>query len=142
MPLGPTGGRIMAEIVAAALAAHAPLITGKPEIARPEQRERLYAGFHEMRRRLAAARPDLLVMFVNDHLQNFPYSNLPAFCIGLADAYDAPSPGGSALMRIPPRKIPGAPAWGMAPLEGGRAGGVAFSPPSEVGAGGGVSVPA
>src|SRR5438477_7780398 len=76
MPLGPTGGRIMAEIVAAALAAHAPLITGKPEIARPEQRERLYAGFHEMRRRLAAARPDLLVMFVNDHLQNFPYSNL------------------------------------------------------------------
>src|SRR3989442_989063 len=117
MPLGPTGGRIMAEIVAAALAAHAPLITGKPEIARPEQRERLYAGFHEMRRRLAAARPDLLVMFVNDHLQNFPYSNLPAFCVGLVDAYDAPSPGGSTLMRIPPRKIPGAPTWGMALLE-------------------------
>src|SRR3989442_15380412 len=124
MPLGPTGGRIMAEIVAAALAAHAPLITGKPEIARPEQRERLYAGFHEMRRGLAAARPDLLVMFVNDHLQNFPYSNLPAFCIGLVDAYDAPSPGGSALMRIPPRKIPGAPTWGMALLEAGPAGGV------------------
>ena len=39
----------MAEIVAAALASHAPLITGRPEIRRPEQRERLYAGFHEMR---------------------------------------------------------------------------------------------
>src|SRR2546428_4774214 len=128
MPLGPTGGRIMAEIVAAALAAHAPLITGKPEIARPEQRERLYAGFHEMGRRLAAARPDLLVMFVNDHLQNFPYSNLPAFCIGLVDAYDAPSPGGSKLMRIPPRKIPGAPEWGMALLEAGPAGGLDFAP--------------
>src|SRR2546425_10268976 len=127
MPLGPTGGRIMAEIVAAALAAHAPLITGKPEIARPEQRERLYAGFHEMRRRLAAARPDLLVMFVNDHLQNFPYSNLPAFCVGLVDAYDAPSPGGSTLMRIPPRKIPGAPTWGMALLEAGLAGGFDFA---------------
>src|SRR2546425_8599390 len=127
MPLGPTGGRIMAEIVAAALAAHAPLITGKPEIARPEQRERLYAGFHEMRRRLAAARPDLLVMFVNDHLQNFPYSNLPAFCIGLVDAYDAPSPGGSRLMRIPARKIPGAPKWGMALLEAGLAGGFDFA---------------
>src|SRR5882762_5321208 len=127
MPLGPTGGRIMAEIVAAALAAHAPLITGKPEIARPEQRERLYAGFHEMRRRLAAARPDLLVMFVNDHLQNFPYSNLPAFCIGLVDSYDAPSPGGSKLMRIPARKIPGAPKWGMALLEAGLAGGFDFA---------------
>src|SRR5438046_1733315 len=118
MPLGPTGGRIMAEIVAAALAAHAPLITGKPEIARPEQRERLYAGFHEMRRRLAAARPDLLVMFVNDHLQNFPYSNLPAFCVGLVDAYDAPSPGGSTLMRIPPVATGGISHWVGTPETG------------------------
>src|SRR5215831_13249888 len=112
---------IMAEIVAAALASHAPLITGKPEISRPEQRERLYAGFHEMRRRLTAARPDLLVMFVNDHLQNFPYSNLPAFCVGIVDAYDAPSPGGSTLMRIPARKLRGAPQWSMALLEAGLA---------------------
>ena len=33
----------MAEIVAAALTFHAPLITGKPEIGKPEQRDRLYA---------------------------------------------------------------------------------------------------
>src|SRR2546426_11236243 len=90
-------------------------------------RERLYAGFHEMRRRLAAARPDLLVMFVNDHLQNFPYSNLPAFCVGLVDAYDAPSPGGSTLMRIPPRPLRGAPQWSMALLEAGLAGGFDFA---------------
>src|SRR5919206_3079663 len=107
MPLGPTGGPWMADIVAAALASHAPLIRGKPEIARPEQRERLYAGFHEMRRRLAAARPDLLVMFVNDHLQNFPYSNLPAFCIGLVDAYDAPGPGAATFLKIPARTLRG-----------------------------------
>jgi Catalytic LigB subunit of aromatic ring-opening dioxygenase len=117
----------MAEIVAAALASHAPLITGKPEIAHPEQRERLYAGLHEMRRRLSAARPDLLVMFVNDHLQNFPYSNLPAFCVGVVDAYDAPSAGGSTLMRIPPRKIRGLPRWSMALLEAGLAGGFDFA---------------
>src|SRR2546430_10937735 len=141
MPLGPTGGRIMAEIVAAALAAHAPLITGKPEIARPEQRERLYAGFHEMRRRLAAARPDLLVMFVNDHLQNFPYSNLPAFCIGVVDAYDAPSPGGSKLMRIPPRKLRGAPRWSMALLEPGLPAGFDFPPPYRPSPGDGAGVP-
>src|SRR2546426_1157141 len=107
----------MAEIVAALLTSHAPLITGKPEVSRPEQRDRLYGGFHELRRRLAAARPDLIVMFVNDHIQNFPYSNMPAFCIGLAEAYDAPSPGGSRLMRIPPRKVRGAPEWGRALLE-------------------------
>jgi hypothetical protein len=48
----------MAEIVAAALTSHAPLVSGKAEIGRPEQRDRLYSGFHEIRRRLAAARPD------------------------------------------------------------------------------------
>ena len=37
----------MAEIVGAALTAHAPLITGKPEVSKPEQRDRLYAGFRE-----------------------------------------------------------------------------------------------
>src|SRR5438128_5910905 len=127
MPLGPTGGRIMAEIVAAALAAHAPLITGKPEIARPEQRERLYAGFHEMRRRMLAARPDLLVMFVNDHLQNFPYSNMPSFCVGLCDSYDAPAPGSSAFMKIPARKVAGAPTLGLELVEAGLAGGIDFA---------------
>lgn len=117
----------MAEIVAAALVSHAPLITGKPEVSRPEHRDRLYAGFHELHRRLAAARPDVIVMFVNDHLQNFPYSNMPAFCVGLADAYDAPSAGGARLMRIEPRKIPGAPAWSMALLEAGLEGGFDFA---------------
>lgn len=113
----------MAEIVAAALTSHAPLITGKPEVQRPDLRDRFYAGYREIRRRLAAARPDLVVMFVNDHLQNFPYSNMPAFCVGLASAYDAPSPGGSRLMRLEARKVPGAPDWSMALLESGLAAG-------------------
>ena len=117
----------MAEIVAALLTSHAPLITGKPEVSKPEQRDRLYGGFHELRRRLAAARPDLIVMFVNDHIQNFPYSNMPAFCVGLAEAYDAPSPGGSRLMRIAPRKVRGASEWGEALLESGLAAGFDFA---------------
>jgi aromatic ring-opening dioxygenase catalytic subunit (LigB family) len=107
----------MAEIVAAALASHAPLITNRSEIARPEQRERLHAALHEAGRRLAAARPDLIVMFVNDHLQNFAYDNLPAFCVGLAEAYDAPSPGGARFMKIPARRVPGRPEWALALLE-------------------------
>ncbi len=122
----------MAEIVAAALTAHAPLITGKPDISRPEQRDRLYAGYHELRRRLAAARPDLLVMFVNDHLQNFAYNNLPAFCVGLAPSYDAPSEGAAKLMRIAPRKIRGHPEWAMALLEAGLAAGIDFAYSHEI----------
>ncbi len=117
----------MAEIVAAALTSHAPMITGRPDVARSEQRDRLHEGFRELGRRLAAARPDLLVMFVNDHIQNFAYSNMPAFCIGLAKAYDAPSPGAAGLMRIPARKVTGAPEWGMALLESGLAAGFDFA---------------
>ena len=117
----------MAELVAAALTAHAPLITGRPEVSRPDQRDRLYAGFHELRRRLAAARPDLLVLFVNDHLQNFAYNNLPAFCVGLAERYEAPSPGGAALMRLAPRTLRGRPDWAMALLEAGLSSGIDFA---------------
>jgi hypothetical protein len=117
----------MAEIVGAALTAHAPLITGKPEVSNPEQRDRLYAGFREAGRRLHAARPDLLVMFVNDHLQNFAYDNLPAFCIGLAGSYEAPSEGGAAFMRIPARTLRGNPEWAMSLLEAGLAAGIDFA---------------
>ena len=131
----------MAEIVAAALTSHAPLITGKPEIAKPEQRERFYAGYREIHRRLVATRPDLIMMFVNDHLQNFPYSNMPAFCVGLVDAYDAPSPGGARLMRLPPRRVPGAPEWGMALLEAGLAAGFDFAYSYEIESWDEISVP-
>jgi hypothetical protein len=117
----------MAEIVGAVLTAHAPLITGKPEVSKPEQRDRLYAGFREAGRRLHAARPDLLVMFVNDHLQNFAYDNLPAFCIGLAGSYEAPSEGGAAFMRIPARTLRGNPEWAMSLLEAGLAAGIDFA---------------
>src|SRR2546430_41150 len=48
--VGPRGRRSpMAEVVLAALTSHAPMITGKPEVSRPEQRDRLYDGFHELR---------------------------------------------------------------------------------------------
>jgi hypothetical protein len=122
----------MAQIVAAALTSHAPLITGKPEVSRPDRRDRLYAGFHEARRRLAAARPDVIVMFVNDHLQNFPYSNMPAFTVALADAYDAPAAGSSRFMKIPARTVPGTPEWSMALLEAGLGAGVDFAYSHEI----------
>ena len=34
----------MAQIVAAALVSHGPLVTGRPEVSKPEQRERVYGG--------------------------------------------------------------------------------------------------
>src|ERR1700752_1531110 len=110
----------MATVVAACMMSHAPNMTALPDAA-PEQRKRFLAGLTAMRTRLAAARPDLAVMFVNDHVQNFFYDNLPAFCIGVADSYWAPR-GAAALLRMPERRLPGAPDWGRALLGAGPAG--------------------
>lgn len=109
----------MGEIVAGILTPHAPMITARPVIQRPEQRERFVASMEVMRRRLEAARPDVLVIFSNDHLQNFFYDNMPAFCVGMGQSYPAPSPGGGRALGLPPRTLPGAGEWGKAVLEAG-----------------------
>ncbi len=109
----------MARLVAGLLTSHAPLITARPAIAEPAARERFVGALAEMRRRLAEARPDVLVAFVNDHVQNFFYDAMPALCVGVADAYWAPSEGGSEFLRIPARRVPGARAWARALLDAG-----------------------
>jgi Catalytic LigB subunit of aromatic ring-opening dioxygenase len=99
----------MATIVAACMTSHAPNMTATPEAA-PAQRKRFLAGLEEMRRRLIAARPDLVVMFVNDHVQNFFYDNLPAYCVGVGDKHWAPRCA-AGFLKIPERQVPGAPDW-------------------------------
>lgn len=117
----------MGEIVAGILTPHAPNITAVPVIEHPEQRERFTASMEVLRRRLEAARPDVLVILSNDHLQNFFYDNMPAFCVGVGEAYSAPSEGGSKFLRIPARRIPGAKEWGKALVEAGLDGGFDFA---------------
>jgi Catalytic LigB subunit of aromatic ring-opening dioxygenase len=107
----------MATIVAACMTSHAPNMTATPDAA-PEQRKRFLAGLEEMRTRLVAARPDLVIMFVNDHVQNFFYDNLPAYCVGVGDRHWAPK-GAAAFLKIPQRQVPGAAAWGKALLADG-----------------------
>ena len=107
----------MATIVAAAMTSHAPNITATPAAA-PEQRGHFLAGLAEMRKRLAAAGPDVVVMFVNDHVQNFFYDNLPAFCVGVGARHWAPR-GAADFLKIPSRQLPGAVDFGKALLKAG-----------------------
>ena len=107
----------MATIVAGCMTSHGPNITAKPVIADPEQRVRFVKAMEEARRRLEAARPDVLCVFSNDHLQNFFYNNMPAFCVGVGERYWTPSEGGGKFLRIPARQIQGAPEWGKAFVE-------------------------
>src|SRR3989442_3181476 len=104
----------MATIVAACMTSHAPNMTATPAAA-PAQRKRFLAGLAEMRRRLIAARPDLVVMFVNDHVQNFFYDNLPAYCVGVGDKHWAPR-GAAGFLKIPERQAAGGARWAQALL--------------------------
>jgi hypothetical protein len=104
----------MATIVAGCMTTHGPQLTIKPVTADPQQSIRFRAAMAEARRRLEATRPDVLVVFSNDHLQNFFYDNMPAFCVGVGERYWAPSEGGGATLKIPARQITGASAWGKA----------------------------
>ncbi len=117
----------MGEVVAGMLTSHGPKITATPEISTPAQRARFLASLELLQSRLEETRPDLLVIFANDHLQNFFLNNMPAFCIGVGERYPAPSKDGSVFLKIPPRHIPGHGAWAKSLLAAGLGAGFDFA---------------
>lgn len=91
----------MARIVAAAAASHAPSIgTIRDPSVSPEWR-RVFDGFGTVREAFAKARPDVLVVVANDHLDSFFLSAMPAFAIGAAPEYP-PADEGYGRPESPP----------------------------------------
>ena len=108
----------MGQIVAAFATSHAPGITGFPERAEPAQVEAVHGALRRLRDQLEAARPEAVVGISVEHFTNFFLSNLPTFCIGIADSYLSPaSQQFVEFLRVPQRTIPGHPALGRALLE-------------------------
>jgi aromatic ring-opening dioxygenase catalytic subunit (LigB family) len=97
----------MAEIVAVMAMTHGPGLTGWFQAAPREQQELSLAALGEMRRRLEAARPDVIVGFSNDHLLNWPINNTPEYTVGIGDVHVGPADwydewlGMKAKYRIP-----------------------------------------
>jgi protocatechuate 4,5-dioxygenase beta chain len=81
----------VAEIVAAMAMTHSPGLTGWFTRASEEDQQAALRATAEMRRRLAAARPDVLVMFSNDHLLNWPINNVPEYTVGIGEAHVGPA---------------------------------------------------
>lgn len=99
-------------LVFAGVCSHAPGITGRAERADPDLRDQFYAKLDEMRERLEASRPDVLIVVAAEHFANFFMDNMPAYCVGMGDSYAGPIedeewlgikrtevPGDSALSR-------------------------------------------
>jgi hypothetical protein len=79
----------MAKIVFGAGVPHTPYF---PRIVQQGGRSgaRIQGLFGEVKHRLEAAQPDVLLILDSDHFVNFFYNNLPTFCVGLADDAEGP----------------------------------------------------
>lgn len=97
----------MAELVAVTAASHGPLIVRDWNKVTPAHQERLTAGFRALGQRLAAARPDILVVVSPDHWVNFFLDNLPSICIGAGETHQGPPE--PFLKAFPHRTLAGAP---------------------------------
>ena len=81
----------MAQIVAAMAMTHSPGMTGWFTQAPKDQQELTLRATAALRERLDAARPDVVIMFSNDHLLNWPMNNMPEYTVGIADEHVGPA---------------------------------------------------
>jgi hypothetical protein len=77
-------------MVFACSVSHTPGIRAWAEAAATESRERLYAGFEELRERLHAAKLDAILIITSEHCANFFLDCMPAFTMGQAERYFGP----------------------------------------------------
>jgi 2,3-dihydroxyphenylpropionate 1,2-dioxygenase len=92
-------------LVGAFAASHAPGITGRPTLPPPAESEPVFRAYRELRARLEAVRPDVLVVVSPEHWANFFLDHMPAFCIGLADEFWGPTD--EEFVKIPRRRVRG-----------------------------------
>jgi aromatic ring-opening dioxygenase catalytic subunit (LigB family) len=93
---------------------HAPGIVAWREAAPAPQRERLYRAFEELRVRLEAARPEVLVLFTAEHWANFFLDHISPYCIGRAQEFQGPI---EPWLKIDKATLKGAPDIAQAIIE-------------------------
>src|SRR5437762_10474471 len=131
----------MARIVTAMAMTHSPGLTGWFTRASEEYQRLALGATAEMRRRLEAARPDVLVMFSNDHLLNWPINNMPEYTVGIGEEHIGPAEWFDEWLAMEKYRVAGhAPLARWIVNEGGRRG-LALSYLREMQFDDGISVP-
>jgi aromatic ring-opening dioxygenase catalytic subunit (LigB family) len=82
------------------------MMNAAPDAAPPAQRAAFFEGWAGLRARVAARRPDVVVIVSNEHFTNFFLDVFPATCIGLGDHHEGPV---EPWLGIAPGRIPGHP---------------------------------
>ena len=96
-------------LVFAGIASHAPGITGRANLVDPAVAQEFHGAYRGMAQRLAAARPDALIVVAAEHFANFFMNNMPSFAVGMADRYEGPIEDPQWL-GIPHTAVPGSAA--------------------------------
>jgi protocatechuate 4,5-dioxygenase beta chain len=101
----------MAQVVAAMAMTHSPGLTGWFDRAPEDQRRQARRALGEMRDRLRAARPDVIVLVSNDHLLNWPINNTPEYTVGIGAEHVGPADWYDEWLALEKYRIPGHPAF-------------------------------
>src|SRR3989442_3030727 len=88
---------------------HSPGLTGWFDRAPEEQQRAALRATAEMRERLIAARPDVIVAFSNDHLLNWPINNTPEYTVGIGAEHVGPADWYDEWLALAKYRIPGHP---------------------------------
>ena len=131
----------MASIVAAMAMTHSPGLTGWFDRAPQDQQQQALHALGEMRARLEAARPDVVVLFSNDHLLNWPINNTPEFTVGIGDVHTGPADWYDEWLALDKYRIPGHPGIARHIVNEGARRRLAFAYLREMQFDDGVSVP-
>jgi len=100
----------MAKVVAGIGISHAPGALGWPDAPSPPVRQRLTQAANLLGRRLDAARPDVIIAFLDDHFENLFRSLMPTVGIGVADSHLGPASQWLEALRLTEQeRFPGAP---------------------------------
>ena len=101
-------------IVFACAASHVPGITAWPEAAPKDQAASVTDGFSSLRRELALARPDTILLLTSEHWANFFLDHASAFCIGRGDTFTGPV---EPWLRVEKRTLRGDPGLAIRLLD-------------------------
>ena len=131
----------MATVVAAMAATHAPGLTGWFDQAPEADRKLVLDCYGELRRRLEASRPDVLLMLANDHLLNWPINNIPDFTVGIGEEHVGPADWFDEWLALPKYRVQGRPELARAIVREGARLGTMFAYLGRLELDDGISVP-
>jgi protocatechuate 4,5-dioxygenase beta chain len=131
----------VARIVAAMAMTHSPGLTGWFDRAPEDQRLEARRALDEMRARLRAAAPEVILLLSNDHLLNWPINNTPEYTVGIGAEHVGPADWYDEWLALAKYRIPGHPALARYLVNEGARRRLAFSYLREMQFDDGVSVP-